>query len=298
MVENMNKFKSVYIFFLLPMLVLISIFVVYPVLYTIYLSFISRDSSFTLDNYVAVLNTTSPVRAILPRTFSTTPPWGALIHNLLWITIHVPLTTLGGLILSYVLKFYVRGSAIIKTVMFIGIIIPPAVGGLLTMFMFTERIGVFPVIFQYLGVDALSKTWVNYRELALYGLIIGSIWLWMGFAVTVLSAGLETIPTSHIDAAKVFGASSWSIFWRIVVPELKPVILVVVVMTALWDMKIFDFVWSSTAGGPLGASNVLAIIMYDYFVRDLDYYRSATVAVLLTIFTTPIILVAIRRLRE
>ncbi|MEM4717582.1 MAG: sugar ABC transporter permease, partial [Desulfurococcaceae archaeon] len=72
----------------------------------------------------------------------------------------------------------------------------------------------------------------------------------------------------------------------------------VVVMTALWDMKIFDFVWSSTAGGPLGASNVLAIIMYDYFVRDLDYYRSATVAVLLTIFTTPIILVAIRRLRE
>ncbi|MEM2014553.1 MAG: sugar ABC transporter permease [Desulfurococcaceae archaeon] len=292
----MKKFK--YVFFLLPMLTLVSIFVVYPILYTIYLSFTSKDSSFTLDNYVAVLNTTSPVRAILPRTLSPTPPWGALIHNLVWIAIHVPLITFGGLVLSYVLKFYVKGSSIIKTVMFVGIVIPPAVGGLLTMFMFTERVGIFPVVFQHLGVESLSKTWVNYKEMALFALILGSIWLWMGFAVTVLSAGLEIIPKSHIDAARVFGASSWTIFWRIVVPELKPVILVVVVMTALWDMKIFDFVWSSTAGGPLGASNVLAVIMYDYFVRDLDYFKSATVAVLLTVFITPIILVAIKRFRE
>ncbi|MEM1713978.1 MAG: sugar ABC transporter permease [Desulfurococcaceae archaeon] len=286
-------------FFLLPALILVSVFVLYPIIYTTILSFIDKkSSSFTLDNYISVLTTTSPVKAILPRSFSSTPPWGALIHNLLWMAIHVPVITIGGLILAYLLKFYVKGGTLVKAVMFLGMVIPPAVGGLLTMFMFSERIGVFPMIFSYLGFNNLSKSWLLYRDLALWGLILGSIWLWMGFAVTVLSAGLEAIPQSHVDAAKVFGASSWTIFWRIIIPELKPVILVVVVMTALWDMKIFDFVWGSTKGGPLGASNVLAVIMYDYFVRDIDYYKASTVAVLLTIFTTPIILLAIRRLRE
>ncbi|MEM1633857.1 MAG: sugar ABC transporter permease [Sulfolobales archaeon] len=286
-------------FFLLPALILISIFVIYPIIYTTILSFIDKkSSSFTLDNYISVLTATSPIKAILPSSFSSTPPWGALIHNLLWMAIHVPVITIGGLILAYLLKFYVKGGTLIKAVMFLGMVIPPAVGGLLTMFMFSERIGVFPMIFGYLGFNNLSKSWLLYRDLALWGLILGSIWLWMGFAVTVLSAGLEAIPQSHIDAAKVFAASSWTIFWRIIVPELKPVILVVVVMTALWDMKIFDFVWGSTKGGPLGASNVLAVVMYDYFVRDIDYYKASTVAVLLTIFTTPIILLAIKRLRE
>lgn len=287
------------LFFLLPALLLISIFVLYPIVYTVVLSLSMRDGSFpTLDNYINVLSTTSPIRAIFPRSLSPTPPWGALIHNLIWMAIHVPVVTIGGLVLSYLLKYYVKGSTIVKAIMFLGIVIPPAVGGLLTMFMFTERIGVYPMIFDYLGVEQLSKTWLLYREIALWGLIIGSIWLWMGFSVTVLSAGLETIPQSHIESAKVFGASSWTIFWRIVVPELKPVILVVVVMTALWDMKIFDFVWSSTGGGPLGGTNVLAVIIYDYFIRDIDYNKASAVAVLLTIFTTPIILFAIKRLRD
>lgn len=287
------------IFFLLPAFTLISIFVLYPMIYTIILSFIEGESShFTIDNYIDVLTSANPIKMIIPRTWSFTPPWGALVHNLLWIAIHVPVTTIGGLILAYVLKYYVRGATFVKAIMFLGIVIPPAVGGLLTMFMFQERIGVFPILFDLLGVKELAKTWLLYRDLALWGLIIGSIWLWMGFAVTVFSAGLEAIPRSHIDAAKVFGASSLTIFRRVVVPQLKPVTVVVVVMTALWDMKIFDFVWGATKGGPLGASNVLAVIMYDYFIRDLDYYKAATVAVLLTIFTIPIILLAIRRMRD
>lgn len=287
------------LFFLSPALLLISIFVLYPIAYTIILSLSQRDGSFpTLYNYISVLSATSPVRAILPTTLSPTPPWGALVHNLIWMAIHVPVITFGGLILSYLLKYYVKGGTIVKAIMFLGIVIPPSVGGLLTTFMFTERVGVYPLIFESLGVEQLSKTWLLYKEIALWGLIIGSIWLWMGFAVTVLSAGMETIPQSHIESARVFGASAWMIFWKIVVPELKPAILVVVVMTALWDMKIFDFVWTATGGGPLGGTNVLAVIIYDYFIREIDYYKASAVAVLLTLFTTPMILLAIKRLRD
>lgn len=290
--------KQVFLF-LLPALLLVAFFVVYPIVYSVILSFIDKSTgTFTFDNYIRILTDTNPLKALITRNWGPTPPWGALVHNVIWVAIHVPVTVFGSLLIAYLLKYYVKGGTLIKTVLYVGMVIPPAVGGLIAMFMFYERVGVFPIIFSWLGIEPLSKTWVLYKETALWALILGSIWVWMGFGVVVVSAGLESIPRSHIEAAKVFGASSWKTFWRVVVPQLKPVVTVVVVMTALWDMKIFDFVWASSKGGPLGASNVLAIIMYDYFIRDLDYNASSAVAVLLTLFISPIMYVAIKRMRE
>jgi len=159
-------------------------------------------------------------------------------------------------------------------------------------------VGVVPRIFSFIGVKELSKTWTSYPQTALLALILGSVWIWLGFSVTVFSAALEAIPRSHIDAARVFGASIWHVFFKVVLPQLKPAIIIVVVMTVLWDMKIFDVVYASTLGGPGGSTSVLALIMYNYFARALDYYKSAAVAVLLTLVVTPFIIITMRWLKE
>lgn len=114
----------------------------------------------------------------------------------------------------------------------------------------------------------------------------------------MFSAAIEAIPRSHIDAARVFGASGWQIFYKVVAPQLKPAITIVVVMTALWDMKIFDVVYASTGGGPGGATSVLALVMYQYFARALDYYSAAVVAVILTLVTVPIIVAVVKRMER
>jgi len=278
---------------------LIVVFVLYPMVATVFYSFYDKDSaSFSLNNYIDVLLSAHPLYMLVAQSFGPTPPWGALIHNLVWVALHVPLVTLLGLVLAFLLKYYVKGSTLVKAILFLGIVIPPAVGGLIIRFMFDNVVGVAPTVFSYLGVEELSKTWTAYPQTALFALILGSVWIWSGFAVTIFSAALESIPKSHVEAAKVFGASMWHIFSRVIVPQLKPAVIIVVVMTVLWDMKIFDIVYASTGGGPGGSTNVLALVMYTYFARALDFYKSAAVAVLLTLIAAPFIALVVRWLRE
>lgn len=279
-----RRYKKIAIAFLAPSLALMIIFVVYPILGTIYLSF-TCGHTLCLSNYGSILAERAPDLALVyPKGFGSAPPWGALIHNIIWIAIHVPAVVFLGLSLAYILRTTV-GGWIIRSLIFMGMVVPMIVGGLIIRFMFEDPTGVIPKIFSMLGVQSLAKTWTNYPDTALFALILGSIWLWTGFSTTVYSAALETVPKDYIEAARIDGASGWQIFFHVIVPMLKPATTVVTLMTILWDLKIFDIVYVSTLGGPGGSSNVLALVMYRYFARALDYERAAATAAILTALT-------------
>ncbi len=291
------KWKTV-LFFLIPPLVPLSIFVIYPVIGTFYLSFIDNNGHPTLSNYVSVITQTSPDFALvmlngMPRP----PPWGALIHNMVWLAIHLPLVTILGLVLAYMLKV-VYGRSIIKSIMFIGMVVPMVVGGLIIRFMFEKYVGVVPVVLSALGLKFLARSWTIYPDTALFALILGSVWLWTGFSLTIHAAAIDSIPSSYIEAAKIDGASEWRIFKDIVIPLVKPATLTVVVMTILWDLKIFAIVYAATMGGPGGASTVLAFTMWLYFARQLAYHKAAAVAVILTLLTLIPASILIRMVRR
>ncbi len=278
--------KAIIAAFLLPELILLITFVLTPIAGTFVIS-LQTDNGYGLGNYQRVITETSPDKAlVIPRNIERLqpPPWGALIHNIVWVLIHLPLVVFLGLALAYLLH-EVKGSSIVKTIIFLGMVIPMIVGGLLIRFMFDGSLGVVPLLFRALGVESLSKTWTNYPQTALLSLILGSVWLWTGFSLTVYSAAFESLPKSYIEAAKIDGASGLQIFFKVVFPMLRHATIVVVVMTMLWDLKIFDIVYVSTLGGPGGSSNVMALVMYLYFARALDYGRSAATAVILALIT-------------
>jgi len=268
--------------FFIPAIIPMIIFVIFPILQTIYISFLSPKGEFVgLSNYFDVLGKKDIVNlGGLPRF----PPWGALIQNLVWIAIHLPITTFFGLVLAIILR-EVKGASIIKSVIFLGMVVPMIVGGIIIRFMFTEGVGIVNGFFGMLGLKGLSKTWIAFPDTALFALIFGSVWLWTGFSLILYSAGLAAIPEDYYEAAKIDGASPLRTFFRITLPLLKPVTVVVVAMTILWELKIFDIVYMATFGGPGGASNVLALLMYLYWAYGLDYTRASVVAVLLTVLT-------------
>ncbi|AIF69437.1 ABC transporter permease [Palaeococcus pacificus DY20341] len=286
------------IFFLLPALALMLPFVIYPIFKTIYFSFLSPDGNFVgLKNYFQVLGSSDIVN--LDRFPSSSPPWGALIHNFVWILIHLPITVFLGLLLALLLRREeVKGSSIIKSIVFLGMVIPMIVGGIIIRFLFEKGVGVIPTIFNLFGFESLYKTWTAYPDTALFAVILGSIWLWTGFSMLMYSAGLAAIPKDYYEAAIIDGASPIQIFFYVTFPLLKPVTMVVVSMTLLWELKIFDIVYVATGGGPGGASTVLAIQMWNYFARQLNYNYSAVVAVLLTLLTMIPALWLFRRGRE
>jgi len=280
-------------FFVIPAFALVGIFVVYPVARTVVLSFLDSDGKFVgLQNYIKVLSSREIVNLEgLSRGF----PLGALVHNLLWIAIHLPLTLALGLGLAVLLR-NVRGGAVIKSIIFLGMVMPMIVGGVMINFMFDRNLGIFNAFMEIFGISA--RSWTAYPDTALLALIFGSVWLWVGFSTVLYSAGLETIPKDLYEAAQLDGASALKIFTKITIPMLRPITIVVVTMTLLWELKVFDIVYVATMGGPGGASNVLAFQMYLYAFRAMDFNRSAVVAVLLTMSTLLVSLPLLRTLRD
>lgn len=239
-----------------------------------------------LDNYADVVSRKEFLDIKRLANFFGGPSYGALIHNLLWIVIHLPLVVFFGLLLAVLLRD-VKGSAIIKSTIFLGIVIPLIVGGVVLRFILDRDAGILNGILRAVGFGASAKDWTIYPNTALITVILGSVWIWTGFSMIVYSAGLQGIPVELYEAAKIDGASRWRTFWRITVPMLKPATIVVVTMTLLWELKIFDIVYVATFGGPGTASTVMAFLMYleAFYTFPPSYGTASAIATLLTLMT-------------
>jgi len=237
-----------------------------------------------LDNYADVVSRNEFLNTKRLANFLGGPSYGALIHNLLWIVIHLPLCVFFGLLLA-VLSREVKGSVIMKSVIFLGIVIPMIVGGVMLRFIVDRDAGILNDILRVIGFGASVRDWTAYPDTALITVILGSVWIWTGFSMIVYSAGLEGIPVELYEAAKIDGASRWKTFWRITVPMLKPATIVIVTMTLLWELKIFDIVFVATQGGPGDASKVLAYMMYIDAFQGNNFGTASAIAVILTIMT-------------
>ena len=284
------------IIFVSPALILIGFLVVMPAIQTLLLSFFNEGGQFVgLQNFAQVLLSRDSLN--LDRFPYRSPPWGSIPHNAVWILLHLPLTVMLGMILAVLLK-EVRGASFIKSAIFLGMVTPMVIGGGVIRFLFDENAGVVNALFRTIGLDQFARSWTAYPDTALLALILGSIWLWTGFSMILYSAGLATIPKELYEAAEVDGANALQRFIHITIPSLRPVTTTVVAMTILWELKIFDLVYTATLGGPGGASMVLALQMYFLAFRSLDPNLSAVIATFLTASTLIIGIWFVRSARQ
>jgi multiple sugar transport system permease protein len=262
------------------------IFMLYPIVATVYTSFFSdRTGNFVgLENYDSVMFRGVYPLINVPNLLKGTPPLGGLINNFIWIAIHLPVVVLSGMFLAVLLRD-VKGGTIIKSIVFLGVVIPLVVGGVLFRFIYDKDAGVANAFLSLIGLGGLTRTWYAFADTALLSIILGSIWIWTGFGMIVYSAGLQGIPVELYEAAAIDGASRWKTFWRITVPMLRSTTIVVVTMTVLWELKIFDIVYVVTRGGPGGASDVLAYEMWNTAFFGRNFAAGSAIAVILTLMT-------------
>ena len=266
--------------FFLPALIFMVIFLLYQVLNTLWMSFCSEENHFVFfQNYQNVLSSKDIINQ---KGFTQGFPLGALPHNFLWILIHLPFTTFLGLLFAVLFKD-LKYNYIFKSSIFLGMVTPMVIGGVILRFIFEKEVGIINAILSFFGFQ--THTWTAYPETALLSLIFGSVWLWTGFSMIIYSSGLGNIPKEYFEAAAIDGATPFTIFFRITIPLLKQMTIVVVTMTILWELKIFDLVYVATMGGPGGASNVMALQMYFYAFRQFNFQNASVIATLLMMFT-------------
>ena len=268
--------------FISPALLIVLIFLIVPIFQSFYLSFLSDNEEFIgLQNYIDIF---SDSRVINLSDFPKWPPLGALIHNFIWIAIHLPLTLFLGLFFALLFK-NVKGATIVRTIIFMGMVVPMIVGGILVRFLFSQNAGMVSRFFRAIGIEQLDINWIAHPETALFALILTSVWLWTGYCLVVYMAALTTIPKSLYEASELDGASSWNQFRFITFPLLKPATGIIVIMTVIWETKLFDIVYSSTLGGPGRATSVMALEMYMTAFRYFEYGKGTAIATLLTLMT-------------
>ena len=271
--------------FIGPAVIILAVFMVYPAIQTIVLSFENG-----LGNYIQLL--TADPRFI---RFSF-PPSGALFNNILWLIFYTGGCIVVGLIVA-VMATRVRYERVVKAIVFLPMAIAATALGVIWRFVYAPDAdtGLLNAILGVANVGPIS--WLGSAGFVNTALIVAGVWGSAGFAVVILSAALKGISSEILEAARVDGASEGQIFRRIIVPMLSLPISVIAVTLTINVIKLFDLVYVMTEGGPGNASNVIGVQMYQQFsARNFDY--SATVAVVMLVVLIPVMVFNIRRFRS
>jgi len=284
--------------FVLPALAFLAIFLVYPTLWTIALSFdrgrgLKFERFVGFDNYV---NLFTHDRLFI--NLSQFPPSGAVFNNVLWVVLNTSLCVGLGLIIA-VLADRVRYESIVKALVFLPMAIAATAVAIIWLFVYSPdpHIGLLNALLTAINPHFDPIAWTGRTSTANFALIIANVWAQTGFAMVVLSAALKGIPTDILEAARVDGANEWGIFRRITFPMLSLPISVVTVTLVIWVLKVFDIIYIMTAGGPAGSTRVIAYTMFvETFQGGRAGYGSA-VAVIMLLLIIPIMLLNIRRFR-
>ena len=284
------------ILFALPALIVLGLFVIYPAYYTIRLAFYQSDFLFSFTNYVGLQNFRDLFQDKDFFDISHFPPSGAIFNNLKWVVIYVSLCLILGLALA-VLTIRVRYESAVKSVIFIPMAIAATAVGVIWLFVYSPNpdIGTLNALIRALGGNPVS--WLGQSSTVNYAIIIAYVWASTGFAMVVLSAALKGIPTEIIEAARVDGAGEWNIFRRIMLPMLSLPISIVTVWLFINVIKVFDIIYVMTSGGPGTSSRVIAYTMFKETFGG-SPGLGAAVAVIMLLFTLPVMILNITRFRS
>jgi glucose/mannose transport system permease protein len=185
-----------------------------------------------------------------------------------------------GLTLAILLDQRVRGEAIWRSVLLYPLAISFIVTGTVWRWLFSPSTGIQTFV-RDLGWTGFTFDWILDRNRAIYTIVITGVWNASGFAMVLLLAGLRSVEQDLIKAAQIDGASMRRIYWKIVLPSIRPIIIAVVVILLQFAIKTFDLVAAQTGGGPGLATNVPAIYVYDLMFQRGQIAEGAAGAVMI-----------------
>jgi len=285
------------VMYLLPALIIMSIFVVFPMVNTVRLSFLDSKGQFSAAT--TCLEGQPCWGAFENYRYALTNPemTTALKNNALWLLLMVPATVIMGLLIA-LLADKVKYEPIAKSLIFMPVAISFIGAGIIWRFIYSiqsgegEQIGLINAILVAIGKEPVA--WMSSPAVNNYALMVVGVWLWAGFCMTILSAALKSVPAEVLEAARVDGANEFQVFFRIMLPIVMPTVFVVTTTMVINVLKIFDIVFVMT-GGNFG-TEVIANRMFKLIVTDTG--RSMAIAVLLVALTIPVMIFNVSRFRQ
>ncbi|MBD0381782.1 carbohydrate ABC transporter permease [Paenibacillus sedimenti] len=274
--NNTLRNPLAYALFTLPTSLLFLAFFLYPLLTSLRYGFthwngISDPQFIGFDNFII---------AFQDKYF-----WIAVRNNVYFIGfsvfLQIPLILMLALLVSRVRLF----AAFYKTTIFVPTILSTSVVGVLWAFVYHPQAGLLNQMLEALGLEAWTRVWLADESTAMLSVLVTNGWQWIGFYVVLVLSAIYAIPKEIMEAAEIDGAGYWGRAWSIMIPLLRPVIVLMVLLSITGAMKALDIVFVMTGGNPYGITEVMATYMYKKAYRLGDYGYANAIAILIFVFT-------------
>ncbi len=301
MLQNRLGIRRMPYVFVLPNLLIFGIFILFPMLLNFFYSFTGGIEFFPADRpWVGTANFEQLLDCqnfLDPNSCREDLFWRSIFNTIGYVVAQVSLMVVFSLITALALNRKIRGRAFFRSVYFYPVLLSPIVVALIWKWILQEN-GLLNGIITGLGGDKMpfmvDATWAR------FWVVMISVWAFMGFYTLILLAGLQAIPSDVYEAADMDGANNWQTFWKITLPLLMPNMVVVLVLSLIRAVQVFDLVFAFTGGGPGSATRFIVQFIYDNgFSSAVKRYGIAASASLLMAGTLVILtLIQLRFNRE
>lgn len=269
---NVSRISAPYIM-ILPAMVGIALFYLYPVFETIYLSFFKYNMlNKSRSKFIGIKNYTD--------LFGDSVFFKVLQNTLIYTVATVALTV----IISMLVAMWINKTSVMDKVMQVGIFTPHIISNVsvafIWMWMMDPSTGLINYVLHLVGLP--TSQWLNSSKSALASIILVSVWKGIGYYVLILIAALQSIPTSILEAANLDNAKGATLFFKITLPLISPQLFFILIIMTISSFKVFDTVQIMTMGGPNNATNTLVYYIYQFRSIKIGY-ASATAVVLMVL---------------
>jgi multiple sugar transport system permease protein len=283
--------RNITFLFIMPTMVILVLMNVYPLFYSLYLSFtdysvISAEPPrwIGLENYTTILS---------DQRF-----WSHFAVTGRFAFLSVGLQMLVGFGLALLIREKFRGSGLVTTLILVPMMLSPVVVGVFWRLMFNPSYGIFNYLIGFTDINTAPE-WLGQPVLALWAIVIVDVWMWSPFVMLLSLAGLSAIPNYLYEAAAIDRAGAWFQFRRITLPQVMPLLLIAVLFRTIEALKQFDLVMGITGGGPGDATEMVSVRLYrEAFQGQFDTGLSSALAYIVLIVIVAISNLYIRQLNK
>jgi len=264
-----NQLKLAPVFFLSPALFLFLVYVIYPIVSSLWISLYEWDGMGEMI-WVGLSN--------YEEMWEDERVHTAIANNIIWIIFFLlaPPISLG---LGIFLNQNICEIKLLKSLFFFPFVISPIVVGLIFSWFYLPKYGLLDSILEVFGVNSIAL--LSDEELVTYGVIIAALWPQIAYCLILYLTGLAGLNKDIIEAGRIDGAKGWPMFWNVILPQLKPATFIAVVVSILGALRNFDLVAVMTRGGPWGSSTVLAYEMVEQAIVNYRMGYGAAIATIL-----------------
>jgi raffinose/stachyose/melibiose transport system permease protein len=256
-----------------PAAIVFSVFIVYPVGYSLWYSF-TNFVGFGTPHFVGIKNYV---------TLEQDPIFWSSLHNtLIILVLSIVVLIPGAFLLAVMLRRKIPGAPALRALVFAPAIMAPILVGLIWIFILDPKLGLINTMLGLFGVTH-PPTWIGGDTLTPYSVSLVFIWSSIGFAMTIFFAGLQGLPADVLEASAIDGATNFQQLRYIVVPMLRETFAIVTVLMITNVFKIFELVYELTDGGPVHRSEVLVSYMYFITFTLQQYGKGMALAVFITV---------------